>query len=659
MAINPLLVSIKQASDLTTAIPTAAGYFFYYEGGDLRKASMTDIYNKVNGAFGGDLLIVDNPAPTTPTWYFAKESGTYANAGGLVVDTDGKFVILNYDGAAWSMIETASLEGKSAYQIALDNGFVGTEPEWLASLQGIGVTDYITTFENLIDPNQTTQSGYFEGTGVTPLNPGDKAGSQVIPTAIGAKYWIKNIFTIQFLDASMNVMSSAYASSYTVDGILTIPAYTGSGSLAGVAGMKVSTREGATAFADGLVGLGLGDVAPISMPAYGEDYAEPKEGLMAGIQDALVLPTPDVQDIHMIEFDNLINPSQTTQQGVYSGYGIIDIGTDFRVGLDYIPAKVGDKFWFRSLANVQFADASKTTIYADAIDTYSTDGIFTVPPMVGAVSLAPTAFIRVGSGSGPNAFSSGLSAMGMGDVFPAEIPQYDSEYVEPDEALSSGIAAKIMKDTSPLKGKTVYLTSDSIGNHPQSMIVQLCAKHGATMTKVSQDGAWISHPNPNPDPTNIKFFLSEEYLNLPSTDPDIVLIAAATNDINITGWETRLGTMDDRTNDTFYGALHVLISGLRARYLDARIGFIAPIPSSIRYIEGDLTNLPYVKFKAIKEVCAYYSIPVWNGNTEYGGSPLDSTAWRAKYQDDLTHPTVIGHTWYMNRVEDFVLNLAK
>lgn len=32
-------------------------------------------------------------------------------------------------------------DGKSAYQIALDNGFVGTEAEWLASLKGeSGVT---------------------------------------------------------------------------------------------------------------------------------------------------------------------------------------------------------------------------------------------------------------------------------------------------------------------------------------------------------------------------------------------------------------------------------------------------------------------------------------------------------------------------------------
>jgi|GEM_PF-4161516 len=33
-------------------------------------------------------------------------------------------------------LETEGVEGKSAYQVAVDEGFVGTEEEWLASLQG-------------------------------------------------------------------------------------------------------------------------------------------------------------------------------------------------------------------------------------------------------------------------------------------------------------------------------------------------------------------------------------------------------------------------------------------------------------------------------------------------------------------------------------------
>lgn len=36
-------------------------------------------------------------------------------------------------------------DGKSAYQIAVENGFEGTEEEWLDSLKGKNGTDYILT----------------------------------------------------------------------------------------------------------------------------------------------------------------------------------------------------------------------------------------------------------------------------------------------------------------------------------------------------------------------------------------------------------------------------------------------------------------------------------------------------------------------------------
>ena len=39
-------------------------------------------------------------------------------------------------------------DGKSAYQIAVENGFVGTEVEWLASLKG---NDYILTENDKTD----------------------------------------------------------------------------------------------------------------------------------------------------------------------------------------------------------------------------------------------------------------------------------------------------------------------------------------------------------------------------------------------------------------------------------------------------------------------------------------------------------------------------
>ena len=47
--------------------------------------------------------------------------------------TDGK---LQYDGSDTGLKGEKGTDGKSAYQIALDNGFVGSQSEWLASLKG-------------------------------------------------------------------------------------------------------------------------------------------------------------------------------------------------------------------------------------------------------------------------------------------------------------------------------------------------------------------------------------------------------------------------------------------------------------------------------------------------------------------------------------------
>ena len=94
---------------------------------------------------------------------------------------------------------------------------------------------------------------------------------------------------------------------------------------------------------------------------------------------------------------------------------------------------------------------------------------------------------------------------------------------------------------------------------------------------------------------------------------DCVVVFSGTNDFGHgDGW---LGVLEDRDEYTFYGALHTLILLLLDRYPDRRIVFITPLH---RLTEDETTNdeiglcraklIEYVK--AIREVCAYYSIPV-------------------------------------------------
>lgn len=50
---------------------------------------------------------------------------------------------------------TGTLHGKSAYEIAVDNGFIGTEQEWLESLNGITPNIDLTTYHWVIGDTDT------------------------------------------------------------------------------------------------------------------------------------------------------------------------------------------------------------------------------------------------------------------------------------------------------------------------------------------------------------------------------------------------------------------------------------------------------------------------------------------------------------------------
>lgn len=144
-----------------------------------------------------------------------------------------------------------------------------------------------------------------------------------------------------------------------------------------------------------------------------------------------------------------------------------------------------------------------------------------------------------------------------------------------------------------------------------------------------------------------------------SNDADVVIVAGGTNDFQY-NW-TDVGTMADRTEDTFYGAMHLLCAGLLQKYLGKTIIFCTPIKRAQTSLDnsadttahkggsygsvdsqnlfgktlGDYSNI-------IKEVCAYYSIPVID---MYSNSLLNpSLASQASLFDSVkTHPYQEGH----------------
>ncbi len=228
--------------------------------------------------------------------------------------------------------------------------------------------------------------------------------------------------------------------------------------------------------------------------------------------------------------------------------------------------------------------------------------------------------------------------------------------------ITDNLAAKIAAIQTPstgLTGKKWLAVGDSITvglNATKSYADVLAERYSATLTKHATSGAWISAGTGTIAIPNI---LSQTYTSLPdSANFDFITIAAGTND-RINGVDGNLGTPDDRTTATYYGAWHTLCAGLKSKYPNARMLVISQTPrSGLRSNPNNPTDLDK-KFKAIKDVCDYYSIPVWAGHENFGFHPDDNATFKSTYMPDGLHPSDAGHIWYANRLEQAILSNAK
>ena len=170
--------------------------------------------------------------------------------------------------------------------------------------------------------------------------------------------------------------------------------------------------------------------------------------------------------------------------------------------------------------------------------------------------------------------------------------------------------------------------------------------------------------------------MSTRYTSM-TDDADIITVMGGTNDIRRA---VPLGTFTDNTNATFYGALHVLLGGLYKKYLidqgttagrHKKIILITP-PKLLETSGGtsggtgtlvDMTDW----IAAMKEVAAYYSIPVLDmynlseinphlNQTVHGTEP-GYTDYYNPYITDGTHPTQEGAVLMAKVLIDFLKGL--
>ena len=153
---------------------------------------------------------------------------------------------------------------------------------------------------------------------------------------------------------------------------------------------------------------------------------------------------------------------------------------------------------------------------------------------------------------------------------------------------------------------------------------------------------------------------TKRYLLLP-TDLDIISVFGGTNDWSL---NTVLGTMADAPNDednvSFYGSLHFLCQGMVTRWPNGKFFFMTPTPQNRTDVPYGMVNslgktlADYVN--AIKEVCAWYSIPVLDLFTQSGLYPFDEYQ-RSVWMLDGLHWSQATHLKMGDRISRFMENL--
>ena len=211
-----------------------------------------------------------------------------------------------------------------------------------------------------------------------------------------------------------------------------------------------------------------------------------------------------------------------------------------------------------------------------------------------------------------------------------------------------------------LNGKKIVFVGDSItcgvGTTAEDKIFWnvLCARNGATPYADGISGTRIaSYLGDDSEIPNDYFATRMDKWPL---DADIIVIFGGTNDFG--HGDAPFGTQDDRTPETYCGALHDLMSKLVTRYPDAAIVFMTPLH---RTNEDDLVNdwigkrhgrlVRYVD--AIIETAAFYSIPVLDLYRVSGMQPRVPVI-QEKFVPDGLHPNDAGHGRLASCLESFL-----
>lgn len=139
---------------------------------------------------------------------------------------------------------------------------------------------------------------------------------------------------------------------------------------------------------------------------------------------------------------------------------------------------------------------------------------------------------------------------------------------------------------------------------------------------------------------------------------DAVVVFGGTNDFG--HGDAPLGKMTDRTDETFYGACHVLFKKLIEKYPDSEIVIVTPLHrlgEDETINEIGLPREPLKKYvEAIREVAEYYSLPLLDLYKNSGLQPAVEIVHQRHMPDGL-HPSDSGAAKIADKLRDFFATL--
>ncbi len=135
-------------------------------------------------------------------------------------------------------------------------------------------------------------------------------------------------------------------------------------------------------------------------------------------------------------------------------------------------------------------------------------------------------------------------------------------------------------------------------------------------------------------------------------DADLVLVLGGTNDY---GHGTApFGTPEDRSEESFCGACHVLCRGLTEKYPTAKIVIMTPLQRAEQDAPSPNNQRPLIDYvDVLKQTAAMYALPVLDLHRTAGICP-DLEAQRVAFAPDGLHPNDAGARRMAECIADFL-----